>query len=294
MNRTQSIRWLILLIASVASLNAFALTPEQIRIAIQGKMSERHPEKINEFWDKLGPEALPVLKQMYQETQNGNERGWLLDGMSHFDDASVATLLQSDIPKQEDEVLKRKQLSALIRSQGEAAYDFVEPYLDDEDPQIRKAVAQGLKQYGGSSKRIAGRLQDYLNSEKVPWVKDAVMKTQMVAKVQQPSRNVFAEVAAVEPSPTPLPQKNWEGEWRGVWITPDKKSEAVVNLVRINDKDAAVSQWRIELKLPKKSKMELKGPENELSVHQSAKAHWLEIRSKKMDAVFIAHRKAKE
>lgn len=290
----QKLSAFLVLIAAISAGPASARTPDEIRIAIKGKMSERHPDRLEEFWNSLGAEALPILKQMYGETQNGNERGWLLDGISHFDDPSIAKMLESEISKQDDDVLKRKQLSALIRSQGEGAYEFVEPYLRDQDPNIRKAVAQGLKQYGGNSGRVSKRLQEYLSSEKVAWVKDSVAKTQAAAKSPLGERNIYSEPTPAPPAPTPLPPKNWAGEWKGAWITPDKKSEAVVNLVRTNGTTEIQPQWRIELKLPKKTKMELKAADIEMSVFQSATAHWLEIRHKKLDAVFIAQRKAKE
>src|SRR5690606_20285850 len=89
-----------------------------------------------------------------------------------FDDPSIGTLLQAEIPGQTDKVLQRKMLSALVRSQGEASLEFVEPYLRDPDPHIRRAVATGLKLYGGA--RAAARVQDYLKSEKEPWIRDSV------------------------------------------------------------------------------------------------------------------------
>jgi hypothetical protein len=295
MTRTKRLAMSVLFLLTIAALQAQARTPDEIRTAIKGKMSERHPEGTEEFWNSLGPEALPVLKQMYSATTNGFERAWLLDGLSHFDDPSVGELLQAEIPGQKDNVLKRKQLGALIRSQGEAAYEFAEGYLNDPDPNVRKAVAQGLTQYGGSGTRVQKRLQEYLKGEKESWVRDAVAKVHAVPKTLKQERNIYAEPSPAAPTPTPLPQKSWAGEWKGAWITPGKNSAANVQLTLVNEKATPAEQkWRIELKLPKQSKQDLKERDLEISVFEGPTVHWLEIRSKKSDAVFIAHRRSKE
>lgn len=295
MTRTKRLAMSVLLLLTVAALQAQARTPEEIRTLIKGKMSERHPEGAEAFWNSLGPEALPVLKQLYAETTNAFERTWLLDGLSHFDDPAIGTLLQSEIPAQKDNVMKRKQLGALIRSQGEAAFEFAEPYLNDADPNVRKTVAQGLTQYGGGGARVQKRLQEYLKAEKEPWVRDAVAKVRAVPKTLKREGSIYAEPAPVAPTPTPLPQKSWAGEWKGAWITPGKNSAANLQLTLLNEKATPAEQkWRIELKLPKQSKQELKERDLEISVFPGQSVHWLEIRSKKLDAVFIAHRPAKE
>ncbi|MBS1958821.1 MAG: HEAT repeat domain-containing protein [Bdellovibrionales bacterium] len=271
---------------------AQAMTESEIRGAVQGLISQRHPDHVEDFWASLGPDALPVLKKMYRESQSVTEKSWIMDGLSHYDDPSVGELLENDITRSQDEVMRKKMLASLIRSQGEAAYDFAQKYLDDEDPHVRQAVAQGLKQYGGNSPRVRKRLDDYMKGEKESWVKVAVDKTQAVSHTLKQERNPYQlDSASPVPSPTPLPEASWTGEWKGAWITPTKNSAANVQLTLVNAKATADQQkWRIELKLPKESKRELKEKDLSITVFQSARGHWLEIRDKKNDAVFIASR----
>ena len=293
----EPLRQMILLLLSIALFNltgSEARTPTEIRQAVQGKMRERHPDQIEEFWNALGPEALPVLKRMYSETAIPFEKTWIMDGLSHFDDPSIGALLEGEIPKEQDEVMRKKMLSSLIRSQGESAYDFAESYLQDADPHVRQAVAQALKQYGGGGDRVQKRLKDFLQEEKEPWIKTAVENTQAVAKTLKREDSIYAEKTKAIPAPSPLPQANWAGDWKGAWITPTKNSAASVTLVLVNEKATEAQQkWRIELKLPKQSKQDLKERDIEIAVFAGTSVHWLEIRSKKTDAVFIAHRNIK-
>ncbi|MBC7396101.1 MAG: hypothetical protein H7333_01545, partial [Bdellovibrionales bacterium] len=115
---------LFIVIHSQAS---FAASSDEIRDAIHARMSERHPEPNPNFWTQLGPEALPVIKAMYQASTSPIEQTWLIDGLSHFSDPSVGDLLKTSIQGSDNAVFKKKMISALIESQGESSYDFVEP-----------------------------------------------------------------------------------------------------------------------------------------------------------------------
>ena len=142
---------------------------ESIRSAIQYQVSLRHPSVPQGFWEGLGSEALPVIKKMYVESQNANEKGFLIDGLSHYTDSATGSFLEGEVNGTQNEVLKKKLLSAVIQSEGERSFDFVEPYLKDEDGHIRLSVAQGLKAYEQNN-QIAKRLAEFRAKEKAAWV----------------------------------------------------------------------------------------------------------------------------
>ncbi len=161
-----------ILLFVLAATSSFALNRDEIRDAIQNEINQRHPNPSPNFWENLGTDAIPVIKQMYGETNDVYIKSWLIEGMSHFNDTTMTSILKNDIRSTDDEVMKKKMLSSLIRSQGEEALEFVEPYLKDEDAHVRLAVAQALNERGGERSRK--RIEAFQREEKVAWVKTGV------------------------------------------------------------------------------------------------------------------------
>ncbi len=274
---------IILILSQLFLIPSYAMTPDEIRAEIHAQISQRHPELATEFWSSLGPDALPVLKQMYSETNSPAEKAWLLEGLAHFSDPSVGSLLQGAITQSENAVLKKKMLSALVQSQGDAALDFVEPFLEDKDPHIRLAVAKAMRNYMTSS-RIEVRLGKFQRDEKEEWVKkdfetkDAPVVMKRAGSIFQQKDSVKAEVQA------PLEEKDWAGEWKGIYVTANHSSAAVALLTLQNKK------WKVALKLPKMAKLEMNSAEIEVSYFQSTHRHWIQIKNKKEDSVFLAQK----
>jgi hypothetical protein len=281
---------------------AFALTDAEVRSAVQEKMKDRHPGDLQEFWNSLGPEALPALKRWWAAGPNAKEKTWIIDGLSRFQDPEVARLLETEVGITSDSIFKKKVLGALVRSQGEAALEFVGPYLEDADPQIRKEVAESLKKYASDDGRVQKKLAEYLAQEKEIWVKKSVERVQ---KSQERSVSRLQREGSVfkEPTPTPvplqpLPEKSWAGKWSGVAVTPSKSSAAEVELKLIQPEalargDRSVQVWKIELKLPQQAKQEIKESDFKFEAFSSAASQWLELRSKKSDLVLLLFKKAK-
>jgi hypothetical protein len=272
--------------------NASAATVEEIREQIKNKMSDRHPTDSSEFWTQLGPDAVPVLQQMYTDTKSVYEKSWLIDGMSHFQDPSIGTLLEDQIQNDGDNsVLKRKMLDALVESQGDAAAPFAEPYLKDSDAQTRLAVARALKNYT-SNEQTKKKLADFTANEKLAWVKTDYEKSgDEHADLLKRNGSIYAPTEAAKPTPTPLPEKDWAGEWKGVYVTATKSQAANLVLKLLKEKASPAEQkWKIELKFPKQTELEIKEKNVEIVYYQTAQAHWLEVRNKKEDSVFIAQR----
>lgn len=276
----------------LGSTPAQAKTPEEIRGAIQNEIRQRHPNPPPNFWNNLGLEALPVIKQMYRTSEDVNEKSWLVGGMSFFDDPETTQLLKSEITSGDDEVLKKKMLAALMQSQGDSEYDFVEPYLKDEDAHIRMAVAQGLKNM--SSDRARKRLEAFYQQERLAWVKEGVQKskTEDVMKIKRADDRVSdsKKEIMVVPVPTPMPEKDWAGEWKGVYVTPSKTGPTNVFLTYNPKPTTALPKWKVELRQPKRAKQELSEKDFDIVYYQTATSHWLEVRNKKADSVFIGQK----
>jgi len=284
--------FLLIVLFLSSGIDAHAATSGEIRTAIENQMHQRHPNPPADFWPSLGNEAIPVLKQMYSEAKDGYTRSWLVDGMGHFDDPGITALLKSGISGASDDILKRKMLSSLIESQGDQAYDFVAPYLKDSDPHVRRAVAQSLRAHA-DSERVQKRLAEFDRNEKVEWVKAESRSGALDANVRSIPRasenGSRVPSAGSSPAPTmaPLPEKDWAGEWKGVYLSPKQNVAAHVIL----KKDG--TRWKIELKLPKQAKRTWNEKDVEISSEPSANAHWIEIRDRKHDTMFIAQKKAK-
>lgn len=270
--------------------SAHAMTPEEIRAAIHAQASDRHPAPPADFWNNLGPEALPVLKSMLRE-ENGNVvRTWIIDGLGHFHDPEVGRILESKIKESKNEVFTKKLLGSLIESQGNEAFDFVEPYLSSPDPHIRIVVARGIRTHM-SSERATERLNRYLANEKDEWIRNRVAKAGPKAPGAASGRVVRIE-ASKEASALPgkdlepLPEEKWAGEWKGVYLSPSGSGSAKGFLKK--EKDG----WKVELSFSKKRRIELKAAEMDLQHFQTDHAHWIRIRVKKTDTVFTGSRKA--
>lgn len=281
----------------------FAKTPEEIRQQIKNKMSERHPENIDGFWSQFGTDALPVLQKLYSESQTPFERAWLMDGMSRFDDPAVAEALKKTIRTEDQDVLRRKAVSGLVRSQGEKALEFVEPYLKDPDPQMRQATAQAIQRFASDSARGRDRIRRFLDEEPLAWVKTQVNQVAPGSSGAQTMKlkreeSIYSETPPARPLPSPLPPADWAGNWKGVWMqgvqgVPAQLKLQLLNRTALEKKDSAPQIWRLELKVPKKSRQELAEKDYDWATFVTPKGHWLELRSKKTDAVFIGHQPVK-
>lgn len=289
---------LLLVMITAASSGANA-SEESVRAAIQYQVSQRHPTVVPGFWEGLGSEALPVIKKMYFESTNGNEKSFLIDGLSHFNDASTGSFLEGEAAASQNEVLKRKLLTAVIQSEGERSFEFVEPFLKDDDGHIRLSVAQGLKAFDKNDK-IQKRLAEFRAKEKSAWVLADLNKKSPFADLQrprkiaenQPVKNAAVSKPAVEVAKTlpVLPEKNWAGIWRGSYVTESKVILVEANLVLL-DAASVPMKWKVELKLPKGVKQDWKNGEFALNYFQTNRAHWIEVRNPKADIVFLAQRK---
>lgn len=273
-------------------------TEQEVRSTIRELMSQRHPVLPEGFWEGLGEGALPVIKKMYFESKNSVEKSFLIDGLSHFKDAATGAFLEGEAAASQNEVLKKKLLSAVIDSEGENAYGFVEPYLKDADAHIRMAVATGLKAYSQNEK-IKNRLDEFKAKEKTPWVIAGFERKSDSSELQK-TRKPMVQVAPPTESksleevklPAALTEKAWAGLWRGSLITENKLTLVDLTLTPV-DVLAKPIRWKAEFILPKKVKQEWRNGEFTVHYFQTNRAHWIELRHLKLDTVFLAQRKIK-
>lgn len=263
-----------------------AMTGDEIQSAIQGQMNQRHPDPPANFWTNLGPESVPVLEKLLSNSTSPYEQSWIINGLGHFSDPSIAPYLESKIQATTNAVLEKKMLDSLITSQGDSVYDFVEPYLSNPDPHIRLAVAKGMRA-SMSGDRVNLRLAKYLAEEKTEWAKTDFGASQAESSRLKRGTSVIQGPESDQKMPSPLPEKDWAGEWKGLYMTSLKTSSAVASFTSLG------KSWKVEIKLPKQSKYELKQKDLEILYYQSLHAHWIEVRSKKDDAVFIGRRNVK-
>ncbi|NDG84269.1 MAG: HEAT repeat domain-containing protein [Proteobacteria bacterium] len=281
----KTLSWIMLFFALIP---AHAGTSASIREQIEVQISDRHPDPPPDFWEKLGPEALPVIKEMLAEGGGPAKRAWLIDGLGHFTDPSVASLLEKEIASTGNSVFRKKMLSALISSQGDGVYEFVEPYLKDADPHVRLAVAKGM-QARMQDARAGARLERFRNEETEEWVRrdslkvaDAGVKIRSSGerKIRIADPGKETKVASKKPG-----EEDGSGEWTGVLVRGEKTSRARAVLTRVD------GAWKIEIRLLKDAKVALKPVRVEVVPFRSARLQWVEVKMKDEDAVFLGNRK---
>jgi hypothetical protein len=212
-------------------------------------------------------------------------RSWLIEGLSHYSDPSVASVLEKEVQGTENGVFRKKLLSALIQSQGDAAFDFVEPYLKDSDPHIRLSVARGMRDRMTDEKARA-RLDRYQSEEKESWVKSEWSKGPMAqAALPGGARRIKALPSEAKPETQKKKEADPSGEWSGVLVRSSRVAPARAFLSRKE------GEWKVELKLSKQRKVELKASDIEVVSFQSNHLLWIEVRMKKDDSVFLGSRK---
>jgi hypothetical protein len=278
----------------------WALSQDEIRNEIRSQMSQRHPEPPGPFWERLGAEALPVIRQMYQETKSSYEKSWLIDGLSHFSDPSVGELLRSDAEKEQNSVMKKKLLSAYVCSQGDASLEFIEPHLSSPDPHIRKALALAIRDHVSPNK-AGPMLARFRANEKEDWVVRVLdeqadpsllkrKRPETLASVSVPSMN--GAKTSNQTALKPLSEKELAGEWRGIEVGPRRTGK--VKVVFYIAEDPKAPKWKVEWAIPGKSKRIYVQPEFEWNTFQTAQDHWLEIRIKHEDTVFLSRKPGKK
>jgi len=208
---------------------ATAPSAEEIRESISTTLKERHPTDTGDWWRGLGPEAPAVIVAMAQETTSVFQRTRLVGALAWFDAPLGVEFLRSQIEGSPESSVRHAAMRSLGISQGDAALDFLLPYLQSKDVQTRMTAAQVLRRMPGE--RARGELDKYLKTEQVTWIARKVEEAPQPGASPSPSepgfqnglRREFGESfdgywIGMAPSPGSVPQllsrtALWVGSW---------------------------------------------------------------------------------
>jgi hypothetical protein len=90
----------------------------------------------------------------------------------------------------------------------------------------------------------------------------------------------------------PLSEKELAGEWRGIEVGPKRSGNVKVVFSKVEDPKAP--KWKVEWTVPGKPKRTYLQPDFEWSTFQTGQDHWLEIRIKQEDTVFLSRKHGKK
>jgi hypothetical protein len=165
---------MILCFLFLAALPAGAWSADQdLQSKIETRLSERHPDRAEDFWNTLGVDQGQVnrmiLKLLIENaaTKNSMHRKiQLIEGLGFQGNADSIIYLRNELAKAENPVLKKNILMALVRSQGDDAFEVVEPHLIKGNLTFRRDLSKLIEQTS-KNPRILSRVQELkMNSEK--------------------------------------------------------------------------------------------------------------------------------
>jgi hypothetical protein len=136
---------------------------------IQSLLEDRHPSESREEWKKLGPGASSVILKMLESTRRVDHRARLISGLAAFQSPAVVRFLKKEaLSSSTDSILRSEALHSLGASQNVKELKFIAGYLKNEDPQIRLAAAETLKEMNHFQADTL--LGDYVSHEKTAWI----------------------------------------------------------------------------------------------------------------------------
>ncbi|MCM0606887.1 MAG: HEAT repeat domain-containing protein [Xanthomonadaceae bacterium] len=204
---------LILLFFSLA----FAQTHSEIRESINFTLSERHPTDSKESWLAMGVDTPSVIIEMIEAGEESYRRVRLLEALGYFQGTQVSDFLRKEAKRTKNHQYRLSAVKGLLRAEGERGVEFAKEYLQDEDVEVRIAVARALKSL--DSTRADQVVADYLETEQTPWVKRKIQgeksKTQMSGLKLKPSGSNEGK-----------PELEVLGKWEGyTFVWNSKKKE---------------------------------------------------------------------
>ncbi len=207
--------FLLMALLVVISSSATARADDaDIQRKVQALLAPLHPADTPDDWRALGPDAPRVIIAMIGRTDRIRERHRLTSVLGYFpDDPAALAYLKRQAEGAPDEVIR----VAAVRSVGQAAgvkeSSFVAQFLASEDPDLRVAAGQTLRQM--NDPQAEALLEPFLAKEG---------NSRLAARIQgQPPR---VPVARLKPtgSTESRPAPGLPGAWRGFRVMPDPRS----------------------------------------------------------------------
>ncbi len=159
-----------ILLSCLLLLSSFALaTPETIRDWVNETVRQRHPLDKPEDWRKLGPEAPGVIMELYRTSKSTYHQLRLLQGLAWFHDPAALAFLKEVAEKSDQKsVLRAAAVRSVGSSAGEAEAEFLQRFLENDDPDTRVAAALSLRGLKGAEAQAS--LDAFRKRERLPWV----------------------------------------------------------------------------------------------------------------------------
>ncbi len=173
---------LILVLGLVVTSTALAQnTSKKVATLLSGVESE--PTEAQ--WKALGAEgAAELIKVAGDANQTVIKRGRALSALQHFRSPQTSELLRGILKDEEiPNLLKRKALHSLAKTENNKALDAIEPALADDSSRMREAAIKALADIGTEDARKLMKLR--LGVEKSDYIRER-LRTALAAPVKEP------------------------------------------------------------------------------------------------------------
>ncbi len=228
---------------------AGARTDREIEQAISQLLVERHPNDTPDWWRGLGPQAPRVIIAMAERADDLYQRVRLVAALAHFpENARAVEYLREQAESTPEPVLREKAVRAIGISQGPKELDFLGKFLAHPDPQTRLAAAEALR--GMDDAAAEARLEEYLKTEKAPFIAQRVRREKVRARPMVP-------VASTADRANPA----FAGVWKGVLVHPEGAEGMAARPVTLDIRIEGPAQLGVTLVLPPASAARKGSPE---------------------------------
>lgn len=220
-----------LLLWILLSTSSAAQSDLDMSARIRALMGQRHPELADKQilqWNQLGPPAQTVeaLTAMIAQTKSSMDRARLLEALAFFDTPEAYDALKKEIDAanaSDTGIVRRLGLRALgaqlSRTHSPGGAEFLEKYLDHEDPQTRLSSAIALSHVDPSRTERFRK-----DSKNPPWMLQALEASGTLT----PSIKAASPIVKKTAPTLQDPSKRFVGIWQGQWISigTDKAASA--------------------------------------------------------------------
>lgn len=154
-----------------------ARTQAGLRDAVDALLSGYERVPTEEDWKRLGPDALGVLEQIYNDPAAlPSRRTRAVASMAQVDNPEAVSRLKAIVgDSAADPQYRSTAALALAYRTGEKSLPEVQPLLDHQDPRLRDAAARALGRVGTEDARKF--LEERLGKEEDPAVREAIQQS---------------------------------------------------------------------------------------------------------------------
>lgn len=118
---------------------------DSIQSQVEAALARRTPPRSGEWWQRLGKNTPRALVSYFHQTASAKQRVRAVEVMRHFNDPQTSELLKAQALGRGKPIVRRAAARSLIVSAGMKEKATYETLLQDPDPHLRVAVAEGLR-----------------------------------------------------------------------------------------------------------------------------------------------------